>query len=134
MKPLVPYLFFNGNCRDAMGFYRQCFGGKLELVTYGDAPDPGSASPADKDKIMHACLTQGDFCLMASDNCQGVPVMGDSVSISVHPETVAETDKLFAALSDGGKVTMPLADMFWGAYFGMLVDRFGFQWMLNCKK
>ncbi|HXF90306.1 MAG TPA: VOC family protein [Candidatus Nitrosotenuis sp.] len=136
MKPLTPYLFFNGNCRQAMDFYKQCFGGKLELMTYGQAPDdacPGG-QPIDaknKDKIMHSCLTQDEFSLMASDNPMGAPIVGDNVSLSIQCTSMDEIQKLFTALSDGGQITMPLADTFWGAHFGMLIDKFGIHWMLN---
>lgn len=133
MKPLTPYLFFNGNCREAMDFYKQCFGGKLEIMTYGEAPEQANYPKGSKDNIMHACLTHDHFMLMASDNPNNAPVTGDNVSISIHPDTVAETQTLFNALSKGGKVTMPLADTFWGAHFGMLIDKYGFHWMLNCQ-
>lgn len=139
MKPLVPYLFYNGDCRQAMTFYRDCFGGNLELMTYGDAPanagcpdgGPGGARPA-KDDIMHGCLTNGDLCLMASDwpNREAKP--GNSAHLNVQCGTLAEIEKLFEALGAGGKVSMALHDTFWGARFGMLVDRFGVHWMLNC--
>lgn len=140
MQTLVPYLFFNGNCREAMNFYKDCFGGKLELMTYAEAPDEGSCAEGDgqsakmsaQDKIMHGCLTRDNFTLMASDNPMGAPIAGDNVSISVHCETVPQTQKLFSALGEGGQITMPLTDTFWGAHFGMLIDRFGFRWMLNC--
>jgi PhnB protein len=137
MKPLTPYLFFGGDCRDAMNFYQDCFGDSLEIMTYADGPadacpDACPGGVADKDKIMHACLTAGDLVLMASDNPMGPPLAGDAVSISVHCESVAETERLFAALGRGGTVKMALADTFWGAHFGMLADRFGFHWMLNC--
>lgn len=137
MKPLIPYLFFNGNCRGAMNFYKDCFGGNLELMTYGDAPDdacPGGTKPTEntKDKIMHGCLTKDGSCMMASDNPMGAPVMGDHISISIQCETIPQTQRLFEELGKGGTVIMPLADMFWGAHFGMLVDKYGFHWMLNC--
>jgi PhnB protein len=137
MKPLTPYLFFDGNCREAMEFYKGCFGGKLEILTYGDAPEdarPGGTKPTEetRDKIMHACLTSGDLILMASDNPMGAAVAGDNVSISIQPKDVSETERLFEALSEGGEVTMPLADTFWGAHFGMLKDKYGFHWMLDC--
>lgn len=138
MKPLIPYLQFNGNCREAMEFYKNCFGGKLELMTFADAPEnacPQGSMPdhMGKDNIMHACLTNGDFTLMASDNPMGAPVMGDNISINIQCETIPQTQELFKALSEGGEVTMPLANTFWGAYFGMLVDKYGFHWMLNCQ-
>jgi PhnB protein len=101
------------------------------------APDdacPGGTKPTKdtKDKIMHACLTKDDFMLMASDNPMGPQVVGDNISISIHCKTIPQTQKLFKALGEGGKITMPLADTFWGAHFGMLVDKYGFHWMLNC--
>jgi PhnB protein len=137
MKPLTPYLFFNGNAREAMEFYKDCFGGKLEVMTYADAPEeacPGETKPAEetKNKVMHACLTSGDLILMASDNPAGAPVAGDNVSLSIQPKDIPETERLFNALSEGGEVTMPLADTFWDAHFGMLKDKYGFHWMLNC--
>jgi PhnB protein len=137
MKPLTPYLFFAGNAREAMEFYKECFGGKLEVMTYADAPEdacPGGTKPTDetRDKVMHACLTTGDLILMASDNPVGAPVVGDNISISIQPKDIPETERLFNALSEGGEVTMPLADTFWGAHFGMLKDKYGFHWMLNC--
>ena len=131
MKPVIPYLFFNGNCREAMDFYKGCFGGTLELMTYADAPEDAQRPGADKNKIMHGCLTKRDFSLMASDNPMAAPAVGDNISLYVPCETVADTEKLFAALGKGGQVTMPLADTFWGAHFGMLTDRFGIHWMLS---
>lgn len=134
MKALTPSLFFNGNCREAMNFYQSCFGGNLEIMTNADAPEGGC--PGDMklvpDQIMHACLTQGDFILMASDNPMDKPKVGDNLSLSINCSTIQQTEKLFKALSVGGKVTMPLADTFWGAHFGMLIDKYSFRWMLNC--
>lgn len=135
MKALTPYLFFNGNCREAMNFYQSCLGGHLEVNTFANAPDnacPGGEK-VDPEMIMHACLSQGDFVLMAADNPMGKPIMGDNVSLSINCSTTEQTDKLFAALGVGGKVTMPLANTFWGAYFGMLTDKYGFHWMFNCQ-
>jgi PhnB protein len=135
MKPLTPYLFFDGICREAMEFYKSCFGGKLELMTYADAPEgnqcPGGDIESAKDKIMHGCLTEGTFTLMASDNPISAPVTGDNIHLSVECSTMSEIQELFKALGDGGKVRMPLEDTFWGAHFGMLTDRFGIHWMLS---
>jgi PhnB protein len=137
MKPLTPYLFFAGNAREAMEFYKDCFDGKLEVMTYADAPKdayPEGKKPPQEamDKVMHACLTTGDLILMASDNPMGAPVVGDNISISIQPKDIPETERLFKALSAGGEVTMPLADTFWSAHFGVLKDKYGFHWMLNC--
>lgn len=134
MKAMTPYLFFNGNCREAISFYQSCFGGNLEIMTNADAPK--NACPEGMklvpEQIMHACLTNGDFILMASDNPMDKPKQGDNLSLSINCTSVDQTQKLFNDLAAGGKITMPLADTFWGAHFGMLVDKYGFQWMLNC--
>ncbi|KTC81497.1 VOC family protein [Legionella brunensis] len=134
MKALTPYLLFNGNCQEAMNFYQACFGGKLEIMTNAEAPEdacPGNMKLA-PNQIMHACLTHGDFVLMASDNPMDKPKIGDNLSLNINCSTKQQAEELFKALSADGKVTMPLADTFWGAYFGMLVDKYGFHWMLNC--
>lgn len=133
MASLTPYLFFNGNCREALKFYERCFGGKLELMTYGDAQ--GSGCPLGlKDNIMHGALTSKQLLLMASDRADATPTPGDNVSLSLNCDSLSEIEELFKALSDGGKVGMPLHDAFWGDRFGTLTDRFGINWMLNSKK
>jgi PhnB protein len=135
MKALTPYLFFNGNCREAMNFYQSCIGGELQIMTNADAP--AGACPGDMklnpEQVMHACLTMGEFVLMASDNPMGPPKVGDNLSLSFNCTTIEQTEKLFKAFSAGGQVTMPLANTFWGAYFGMLIDKYGFHWMFNCE-
>lgn len=134
MKSLTPYLFFNGNCREAMTFYKTCFGGNLEIMTNSDAPKDACSSEMKlaSDQILHACLTNGDFVLMASDNPRDKPKTGDNLSITINCTSVQQTDELFKALSKDGNVTMPLDDTFWGAHFGTLIDKYGFHWMLNC--
>lgn len=135
MQQLTPYLFFDGNCREAMEFYRSCFGGELTVSRYADGPEgagcPESGAQSDPERVMHACLTGGDVSLMASDNPMGAPKMGDHVALSIHCDSRTDIERLFEALSRGGTVTMRLADTFWGAHFGMLVDKHGFHWMLN---
>ena len=133
MANLTPYLFFNGNCRDAMKFYESCFGGKLELMTYGDAKGPGCPL-AEKDKIMHGALMAKDLLLMASDRADKAPTPGDNISLSLNCENLPEIERLFNALGDRGQVGLPLHDAFWGDRFGVVVDRFGINWMLNCKR
>lgn len=134
MKALTPYLFFNGNCREAMNFYQSCFGGNLEVMTNADAPKDACPNGMEliPEQIMHACLTHSDFMLMASDNPTGKSNVGDNISLSINCTSIQQTEKLFKALSAGGKSTMPLADTFWGSHFGMLTDKYGFHWMLNC--
>lgn len=137
MKAVTPYLFFNGNCRQAMEFYKKCFGGELHLMTYGDAPKDACASgmPAfPKDKIMHSKLQRGDFTVLASDSSDGSVSSGEQVQLCIECTSQDEIEKLFAALSEKGKVEMPLSDTFWGARFGTLTDQFGIGWMLNFQK
>ncbi|TAL59990.1 MAG: VOC family protein [Legionella sp.] len=134
MNVLAPYLLFNGNCHEAMNFYKSCFGGELQLMMNADAPDnacPGGMK-LDPKQVMHACLSKDGFSLMASDNPMATPKAGDNISLCVNCKTTEETDTLFKNLSAGGTVTMPLANTFWGAYFGTVTDKYGFHWMLNC--
>src|SRR3990167_5434180 len=116
-----------------MNFYKTCFGGQLECKTYADAPkDSGieAASPgANKDSIMHACLQSGDLMLMAADWAEAKP--GNTIRLSIDGESREQIETLFNALSAQGKIDHPLKDTFWGAYFGMVTDQFGMQWMLN---
>ena len=133
MAHLTPYLAFNGNCREAMEFYKTVFGGELNVQTFGEAPE--NAAEKDKARVMHAQLSSGNFMLMASDGMPDRPVtFGDSVSLSVHTQSKDETDTLFNKLSEGGTVTMPLENTFWGAYFGMLIDKFGIHWLFNFQQ
>lgn len=132
MQPLVPYLFFNGNCREAMNFYKSCFGGDLQVFTYGDAPPDAHMKDAAKDAIMHSTLIKDSLVIMASDSPGGAANPGINIHLSIDCETMAEIESLFKALSQQGKIDQPLADTFWGAHFGMLTDKFGIHWMLNC--
>lgn len=130
MKEVVTYLKFDGNCREAMSFYGKCLGAKLDLMPFSQAPGecPGGA----KDRIMHSKLTKGAVILMASDTMPGMPFQqGNNFSVSIQCESLQEIESFFTAISENGKVTMPLQDTFWGARFGMLVDQFGVQWMFN---
>lgn len=130
---IVCYLFFNGNCRQAMSFYAQALGGETTFSTYGDAP---GCEESARELIMHARLTTGSAELMASDVTSAMPpaTAGSNFTISVDCSSVEEQEGIFAALSTGGVVTMPLQDTFWGAHFGMLTDQFGMRWMFNCDK
>ena len=133
--PLVTYLYFNGNCREAFDFYRSVFGGEyLMLTTFADGPPDMGVPESERDKVMHASLSIGDGELMGSDmpsNFAPAPMAGNNFSLSYSPRSREETDDLFAKISDGGTVTMPLQETFWGAYFGSCTDRFGINWQLN---
>jgi PhnB protein len=125
-----PYLFFGGNCRDALTRYQEIFGGELTLLTMKDVP--GEAPPADKaDLIIHAALMVGDELLMASDDPMSTdfgPVQG--IMVSFDAADVAEANRVFDALADGGTVTQALIPTFFSEAFGMCTDRFGTPWMI----
>jgi PhnB protein len=130
---VVTYLNFDGNCRQAMEFYRTCFGADLYLLTFSEAPIelPGEAADVGE-RIMHATLTKGSRLLMAADTWPGMPFQqGNNVSVFIECGSLQEIEGLFTALGENGKVTMPLQDTFWGARFGTLTDQFGIHWMFD---
>jgi PhnB protein len=128
------YLFFDGNCAEAMRFYESTLGGKLEpLMTYEQSPDGNAcAGGAGGDRIMHAALNLDGRLLMASDSPPGQPhqPMG-GFALSLFYPTPAEAKRTFERLSQGGKVLMPVDKTFWAEAFGMCVDRFGTPWMVS---
>jgi PhnB protein len=133
MKDTTTYLIFDGTCREAMTFYSKCLGGELMMSPFSDMP--GNSPPGAGDRIMHARISVGKTMLMASDSMPGMPFQqGDNFSISIDCESKEEVDRLFNALAEGGKVKMAQQDTFWGAYFGMLTDRYGIGWMFNFEK
>ena len=137
MNEVVTFLNFDGNCREAMEFYKKCFDAELFLLPYSEAPgDLPWVTEETKGKIMHSTLTKGSLTiLMGADTISGRPFQqGNSFSVTIHCESVGEIDALFAALGEGGNVTMPLQETFWADRFGMLTDRFGIRWMLNLGK
>lgn len=139
MAAINPYLIFNGNCEEAFQFYRSVFGNEFSYIgKFSDMPADvsggGELSEADKNKIMHISLPIGkDTVLMGSDSneASGAVAFGSNVSISINSESREEADKLFNGLSVGGNPFMPMNQTFWGAYFGMFVDKFGIHWMVN---
>ena len=143
MARVSTYLNFPRSTEEAFLFYKSVFGGDFAgpIMRFGDIPDqPGQppAAEADKNLVMHVELPiLGGHALMGTDAPESMGftvVAGNNVMINLEPDTRAETDRLFAALAEGGKVEMPLAEMFWGGYFGSLVDRYGVRWMLNCAE
>jgi PhnB protein len=134
---LNTYLTFENNCLAAFEFYRSVFGGEFsELQTFGDGPPDMGVPDEAKQLIMHVSLPIGESVLMGSDSNPafgGGPVVGTNFSISYSPPDRADADEKFAALSDGGEVSMPMAEMFWGSYFGSCTDRFGIAWMINVE-
>lgn len=137
------YVNFMGNTEEAFNFYKQAFKSEFSgpIHRMGNVP-PGPGMPslteAEKNMVMHIELPiTGGHVLMGTDVLESMGhklELGNNMSINLEPDTRAETERLFAALSEGGKVGMPLTDMFWGAYFGTLVDKFGVRWMFNCSE
>jgi PhnB protein len=137
MKEIVTFLNFDGNCREAMEFYKTCFAAEVFLLPYSEAPgDFPWVTEETKDKIMHSSLTKGSLTiLMAADTISSRPFQqGNNFSVTIHCESLQEIDALFTALGDNGEITMPLQETFWATRFGMLTDRFGIRWMLNLGK
>lgn len=137
MATVNVYLNFNGNCEEAFNFYKSVFGGEFPyLGRYKDMPPQEGMPPMAPDMgemIMHVSLPiSKETMIMGSDVWGEEPVnQGNNFSISINAESKDEAEKLFAGLSDGGKITMPLADTFWGDYFGMFTDKFGINWMVS---
>jgi PhnB protein len=138
MATINPYLNFNGNTEEAFNFYKSVFGGEFAAVMrFGETKgcDQMPISEADKDKIMHIALPIGNGnILMATDTLESMGqklTAGENFSISVSADSKDEADKLFGGLSEGGTVDMPMADAFWGSYFGMAKDKFGVRWMVS---
>ncbi|HVI49283.1 MAG TPA: VOC family protein [Chitinophaga sp.] len=139
MATVNVYLTFNGNCEEAFNFYKSVFGGEFPFIgRFGEMP-PGDDSmkvgPEDANKIMHVSLPiSKETVLMGSDTAGDWAASlkeGNNFSISVGAGSREEADKIFAGLSAGGRVTMPMGDTFWGAYFGMFTDKFNINWMVN---
>jgi PhnB protein len=134
MPTMDNYIFFDGQCAEAMKFYERTLGGKLQtLLAYADspAPDQHDCTPADKSRIMHACLVLDGRMLMASDSPPGMHQPMAGFSLSLNYPTAAEARAVFDKLADGGKVTMPMARTFWADAFGAFTDRFGTPWMVG---
>lgn len=133
MKTLNVYLTFAGNCEEALNFYKDCLGGDFTFQRFGEAPMPSSEEQ--KNKIMHAEFRSGDVYFMASDAMENMTINGgDNITLSLNFSEEKEQAAIFEKLSAGGTVTMPLQDTFWGAKFGMFMDKFGINWMSNCDK
>ncbi len=126
-----PYLFFDGRCEEALEFYGRTLGAETTmLMRFQDSPDPGSGPPGAENKVMHASFRIGETTLMASDgHCSGKPNF-QGVSLTITASDVAEAERLFAALRDGGQVQMPMTETFFSPRFGMVADRFGVSWMV----
>src|SRR5262245_33999592 len=129
-----PYLSFRGDCEAAFTFYAQCFGGELgQMFRYGGSP-MASDVPADwANKVMHTTLTVGGQVMMGGDVAPERYEAPKGFSMSLHMKDPAVADRVFEQLAKDGNVVLPLAQTFWAARFGMVVDRFGISWMINCE-
>jgi PhnB protein len=128
---LVPYLHFEGNAEDALNFYKDALGGEITMLSrYKDSPMPVDEDY--KEKIIHGRVKFGDNLIMISDTFKGNKTStGGNIQMSLEVDDDNKMEEIFNKLAEGGKVTMPLQKQFWGAKFGMLVDKFGTAWMLN---
>ena len=136
MTQLSSYLFFDGNCADAMRFYERTLGGKIEgMMTHAQAPDGAKSPPGNANRILHARLVLDGQVLMASDLMVGQPYDGmKNFSLSLIYPTAADAQRVFDALAKGGEARMPMQKTFWVEIFGMVVDRFGTPWMVSGGK
>jgi PhnB protein len=126
-----PYLFFDGRCEEALEFYKKAVGAQVATLMRGkDSPDKSMCTPANADKVMHSTLQIGDTMVLASDGRNSGHPNFQGFALTVSANTEAEADKMFAALGDGGQVTMPMAKTFFSPRFGMLADKFGVHWMI----
>jgi PhnB protein len=130
---LNPYLLFNGQCETAFKFYEKCLGGKIEaMIPHAGTPAESSVPAEWRDKIMHASMTVDGAVLMASDAPPEHYQPPKGFSVSINLKDAAEAERIFNALAENGTVKMPLQQTFWATRFGMLTDRWGIPWMINC--
>jgi len=134
MAKLDVHIGFDGNCEEAFKFYHDCIGAEiLSMQTYGDSTMPVPENY--KSKILHAILKLDNGTIMGADSMPDKhPTVGNNIMLSLDYSNPAEMEQVFNKLSVGGNVYMPLQDTFWNAKFGMLTDKFGINWMMNCNK
>ena len=137
MKAVNITIVFNGQAEAAFAFYRSIFGGEFSNVQrMKDMPSPHPMSVAESEKILHMAYPVGNSVLMGMDmpEGRGTTIVGTNFMVTLDTSSEEETDRFFNGLAEGGNVMMPVAQQFWGAYFGMLTDKFGIQWMLSYVK
>jgi PhnB protein len=132
---LNPYLTFDGQCEAAFRFYEGCLGGKIVMMmTYGESPLADQAPPGWRGKVLHATLALGDQVLAGADAPPEHYQKPQGFSVALDVDDAAEAGRIFEALAEDGAVQMPLQETFWALRFGMVVDRFGTPWMINCGR
>jgi PhnB protein len=135
MTTLNPYIYFNGNCREAMIFYQQCLGGQLNMQTVAGSALEDKCPVAMQRKIIHATLLSGAVFIMGSDMCNAAGVApGNTIAISLNCSSEQEINTLYQRFAEDGKVIDPLKTQFWGGMFGLVEDKFGVRWMFNYDK
>jgi PhnB protein len=135
MAQLNPYIRFDGNCRAALNFYKDCLGGELSIMTIGESP-MGKELPDKKDEVMHGALMKNKQMLLMGADMIGAEGLsrGNDITISLDCADEGEINTLFSKLSAGGKVTHPLKEEFWGGIYGDFTDKYGVSWLLNYQK
>lgn len=130
---LAPYIFFYGRCEEALEFYKTAIGGTYELQRVKDGPMSGNVSPDFENKVMHSRFVGRGFEFMASDGREAKAIDPDAgnISLTLSFTDLAEAQRVFQSLSQGGSVGMPLGEAFWGGKFGILTDQFGIEWMVT---
>jgi PhnB protein len=131
---LEPYLFFSGNCAEALNFYKGVFGGEITSMSqFKDAPAEMKMPAEDGNRVMHANFKSPTIKFMASDSRPTTEYGEGRISLSLGLSDLAEAQRLWDALSKNGKVDVPFEDAFWGGKFGMFTDKYGIDWMINCE-
>ena len=132
MTQLSPYVNFNGQCRQAMSFYKECLGGELHIQTVGGSPIESQCPAAMKDQVLHSTLINKGIFLMGSDmQAPGAFIQGNNMAISVNCSSEEEIRSFYSNLSEGGHIIDELRQQFWGGLFGVVTDKFGIRWMFN---
>lgn len=131
---VTPYLTFNDNCEDALNFYVRALKADIRMISRGKDSPPEHQQKGFENNVMHAELKVGHGTILASDSFGRKVPAGENYSLTLNFENVDELNEAWQKMSDGANITMQLGDMFWGARFGMMRDKFGVNWMFNCEK
>jgi len=135
MMRLNPYLMFNGQCEAAFKFYEKCLSGKIVMmITYGDSPLSKQTPPEWHQKILHATLACGQNILQGADVLPKDHCTPQGFFVMLNLDVAEEADRIFGALAEQGTVQIALQESFWASRFGMLTDKFGTPWTVNCRK
>ena len=130
-----PYLFFDGRCDEAIEFYRSAIDAEvIDLMRFKDSPDPGMSTPDMAEKVMHGSVRIGNATVFVSDGMCGGRAKFEGFSLAISAASIAEAERLFAALGEGGQVQMPMTETFFSPRFGMVADRFGVSWQVIVNK